>query len=130
MTSRRTGVLTFEWMLLFVCMVLGIIGGAAVIRDALIIESAETADAILSHDKSYHIAPPVRANLSMKSTETYVNPNAPELGKTNSPAVSGETYEMVTGSYAGGTDYVDRPGNVEVRTPGKYVFQSETQIGK
>lgn len=129
MTSRRTGVLTFEWMLLFVCMVLGIIGGAAVIRDALIIESAETADAILSHDKSYHIAPPVRANLSMKSTETYVNSNALEWGKANSAAGSGETYEMA-GSYAGGTDYVDRPGNVEVRTPGKYVFQSETKIGE
>lgn len=47
------GVLTFEWIMLLTLLVIGVIGGVAGIRDALIHEAADTALAITSLDQGY-----------------------------------------------------------------------------
>ncbi|MDO4859203.1 MAG: hypothetical protein Q4A17_14815 [Thermoguttaceae bacterium] len=54
----ENGVLTFEWILLITLLVIGIIGGVAAIRDALIIECAETAGAIVALNQSYSVSGP------------------------------------------------------------------------
>ena len=53
------GVLTFEWILLITVLVIGIIGGLSIVRDAINVELANVAAAILSLDQSYTLANPV-----------------------------------------------------------------------
>ena len=64
MRKKRKGVITFEWILLFSLLLIGITGGVAVIRDALIIESCEVADAILHNNKSYIVSPSMEVRVS------------------------------------------------------------------
>ncbi len=48
---RRRGFLAFEWMLLLTVLVIGIVGGLATVRNAIIAEMDDLATAILSlHD--------------------------------------------------------------------------------
>ena len=60
----ENGVLTFEWILLITLLVIGIIGGIAAIRDALIIESAETAGAIVALNQAYTVSGPWTITIS------------------------------------------------------------------
>lgn len=62
--KKKKGVITFEWILLFSLLLIGIIGGVAAIRDALIIETTEVADAILHNNKSYIVSPPIEIGVS------------------------------------------------------------------
>ena len=64
----ENGVLTFEWILLITLLVIGIIGGIAAIRDALIIESAETAGAIVALNQSYTVAGPWKIEIKSDTT--------------------------------------------------------------
>jgi hypothetical protein len=50
------GVLTFEWTLLVVVIVFGIVGGLAAARDVMIDELGDTAEAVLNFDQSYSFA--------------------------------------------------------------------------
>lgn len=107
MKRRKKGVITFEWILLFSLLLIGIIGGIAIIRDALIIESTEVADAILHNNKSYIVAPPLEirvsyngrgdsipyAQASFSGSSHYIEPFIP--GK--SPLVFLEPKEETTG---------------------------------
>ena len=52
------GVLTFEWILLITVLVIGIVGGLSAVRDALITELGDVAQAMISLDQSYTILPP------------------------------------------------------------------------
>ena len=52
------GVLTFEWILLITVLVIGIVGGLSAVRDALITELADVAEAMVSLDQSYTILEP------------------------------------------------------------------------
>jgi hypothetical protein len=60
MTTRiwndEFGLLTFEWVMLFALLVIGIVGGVSAIRDALIIEASDTAGAIVTLQQSYTIS--------------------------------------------------------------------------
>jgi Flp pilus assembly pilin Flp len=47
------GVLSFEWTLLVVLVVIGIIGGLGAARDVIIDELGDTAEAVLQFDQSY-----------------------------------------------------------------------------
>jgi Flp pilus assembly pilin Flp len=47
------GVLSFEWTLLVVLVVIGIIGGLGAARDVIIDELGDTAEAVLRFDQSY-----------------------------------------------------------------------------
>jgi Flp pilus assembly pilin Flp len=49
------GVLSFEWVLIITLVVIGIVGGLAAARDAIIDELGDIAEATLSFDQSYSI---------------------------------------------------------------------------
>jgi len=53
------GVLTFEWIMLLTLLVIGVIGGVAGIRDAIIHECQGVAGAMVSLDQSYVVVPPL-----------------------------------------------------------------------
>ena len=53
------GVLTFEWILLLTLLVIGVIGGVAGIRDAIIHECQGVVGAMVSLDQSYYVTPPL-----------------------------------------------------------------------
>jgi len=50
------GVLSFEWVLLLTLLVIGIVGGIAVVRDAIIDELGDVAEAAVSFDQSFFVA--------------------------------------------------------------------------
>lgn len=100
--NDESGVLTFEWILLITLLVIGIVGGLAVIRDAYIIEAAETADAMMALNQGYVIQAPVDAKI--KST-----------GQGVTFTVGNEGY---VASGAQSSIYKDKAGKVEVTSPG------------
>jgi len=53
------GILTFEWILLLTLLVIGVIGGIAGIRDAIIHECQGVVGAMVSLDQSYEVVPPL-----------------------------------------------------------------------
>lgn len=57
--SEDDGVLTFEWILLVTLLTIGIVGGVAAVRDALIDELGDVAQAMLALDQSYQIDAPL-----------------------------------------------------------------------
>jgi hypothetical protein len=58
------GVLTFEWIMLLTLLVIGVIGGVAAIRDAIILECQGVVGAIVSLDQSYYVAQPLTVSVS------------------------------------------------------------------
>ena len=55
------GVLSFEWILMVTLLTIGIVGGIAAARDALIDELGDTAQVMLAVDQSYHVGFPLQA---------------------------------------------------------------------
>jgi Flp pilus assembly pilin Flp len=53
--KEEDGVLTFEWVLLVTLLTIGIVSGVAGVRDAIIDELGDVAQAMLSLDQSYVI---------------------------------------------------------------------------
>jgi Flp pilus assembly pilin Flp len=53
---EEDGVLSFEWTLLVVLLVVGIVSGVAAGRDVIIDELGDTAEAVLAFDQSYSFA--------------------------------------------------------------------------
>ena len=58
MWREDEGVLTFEWILLITVLVIGIVGGLSAVRDALITELGDVAQAMIALDQSYTILMP------------------------------------------------------------------------
>lgn len=56
MWQEEDGVLSFEWTMLAVIVVFGIVGGLAAARDAILDELGDTAEAYLSIDQSFSLA--------------------------------------------------------------------------
>jgi hypothetical protein len=56
---EQDGVLTFEWILLVTLLTIGIVGGLAAVRDAIIDELGDVAQAMLALDQSYCIDAPL-----------------------------------------------------------------------
>lgn len=54
----ESGVLTFEWILLLTVLVIGITGGLSAVRDALLTELGDVAEAMIALDQSYFIVAP------------------------------------------------------------------------
>ena len=52
------GVLTFEWILLITVLVIGITGGLSAVRDAVLQELGDVAEAMVNLDQSYEIGMP------------------------------------------------------------------------
>ncbi|MEI8375711.1 MAG: hypothetical protein WCJ35_23055 [Planctomycetota bacterium] len=57
--NEDEGVLTFEWILLLTLLVIGVIGGVAGIRDAIIHEAQGVLGAMVSTDQMYRVQPPL-----------------------------------------------------------------------
>lgn len=94
--NEESGVLTFEWILLITLLVIGIVGGLAVIRDAYVIEAAETAEAMMALNQSYVIQPSLGAIIT-----------------TSGPGVAWDniTYKS---SFATGSIYTDTTGEISI----------------
>ncbi len=58
--KKRKGVLTFEWILLVTLLTIGIVGGLSAVRDAIIDELGDVAQAMLALDQSYIIDAPLQ----------------------------------------------------------------------
>ena len=56
MWAEEEGVLSFEWTLLVVLLVIGIVSGVAAARDAILDELGDTAEAMLAYDQSFTFA--------------------------------------------------------------------------
>ena len=54
------GVLSFEWVLLVTLLTIGVIGGIAAVRDAIIDELGDVAQAMVALDQSYTVAHPLK----------------------------------------------------------------------
>jgi Flp pilus assembly pilin Flp len=53
---EEDGLLSFEWTLLIVLLVIGIVSGLGAARDVVIDELGDTAEAVLAFDQSYSFA--------------------------------------------------------------------------
>ena len=76
--TEEDGVLSFEWVMLVTLLTLGIVGGLAAARDAIIDELGDTAQVMLAVDQSYHVAFPLAvavhaASGSASSDATFVD---------------------------------------------------------
>jgi hypothetical protein len=54
--QEEEGVLSFEWILLITLVVIGIVGGLAAARDAIIDEMGDVAQATIALDQSYTLS--------------------------------------------------------------------------
>lgn len=58
--NEDEGVLTFEWILLVTLLTIGVVGGIAAVRDAIIDELGDVAQAMLALDQSYTVLHPLQ----------------------------------------------------------------------
>jgi Flp pilus assembly pilin Flp len=68
MWREDDGVLAFEWVLLVTLLTIGIVGGVAAARDAIIDELGDVAQAMLSVDQSYTIENPLGISVHTPTT--------------------------------------------------------------
>ena len=68
MWKEEEGVLTFEWVLLVTLLTIGVVGGIAAARDAIIDELSDVAEAMLALDQSYRIDAPLHVDVHAVST--------------------------------------------------------------
>jgi hypothetical protein len=79
---QDAGVLTFEWVLLLTVLVIGIVAGLAGTRDAIIDELGDVAEAVVSIDQSYTLAPdPIFGTPGFGFTDT--KPDVTRCDRTN-----------------------------------------------
>ncbi len=56
--QRRRGILTFEWVLLFAVLTIGIVGGIAVMRDTISLKYMQVGGAVGSLNTGYSVDAP------------------------------------------------------------------------
>ena len=61
--NKDDGVLTFEWIVLLTLLVIGVIGGVAGIRDAILHEAEGTVSGMVSLDQEYEVVPPLAVGI-------------------------------------------------------------------
>ncbi len=83
MWMEDEGVLSFEWILLVTLLTIGIVGGVAAVRDAIIDEMGDVAEAMLNLDQSYWINDPLTV---------YVHDNEQSGNAANSSFVDAFNY--------------------------------------
>ena len=82
MWREDDGVLSFEWILLLTLLAIGVVGGLTGVRDAVIDELGDVAQAIVALDQSYVIDDPLAVNVHGRSNS----------GAANSGFVDGARY--------------------------------------
>ena len=81
--NDESGILTFEWILLFTLLTIGIVGGVATIRNATNLESAEAADAIVALNQSYTVTASLGGVVKSTGAITYTTSNISGMGETS-----------------------------------------------
>ena len=82
----ETGSLTLEWIFMFSLLVVGIAGGVAAIRNAMILEAGEDAGAAASLNTSYTVSDPPTLSVNSQQSatvhgfENYAGPNKVKIG--------------------------------------------------
>ena len=85
----ETGSLTLEWIFLFSLLVVGIAGGVAAIRNAMILEAAGDAAAAAGLNDSYTVTAPPTLSVNSKQSATIngfecdMSPNRVEFDSTD-----------------------------------------------
>jgi hypothetical protein len=102
--SQR-GVLTFEWILLITLLTIGVVGGISAVRDAMIDELGDVAEAVVSLDQSYLIIHPADASVHDDAID----------GASDSRFVDGMTYGQCRGDDPNGCDINDPNCNTDDR---------------
>jgi Flp pilus assembly pilin Flp len=87
MVGEDDGVLSFEWVLLVTLVTIGIVGGLAAVRDAIIDELGDFSQAAMAIDESYTITDPLLI---------VVHDPAGESGGANTSFVDAAIYEDCT----------------------------------
>ncbi len=87
------GVLTFEWILLITVLVIGIVGGLSAVRDAMITELGDVAQAMIALDQSYTIVQPWEVVtpdciLDGASDSSYTDDQALSEGRPADPVIT------------------------------------------
>ncbi len=104
MWKEEDGVLSFEWILLITLLVIGIVGGVAAARDAIIDEFGDVAQAMLALDQSYTVEQPLTVIVHTPGTPSG---NASDSGFTDAviyadctrlPALAGQVDQADTDS--------------------------------
>jgi Flp pilus assembly pilin Flp len=73
MWKEDDAVLSFEWVLLVTLLTIGIVGGIAAVRDAIIDELGDVAQAMLAVDQSYTINNPLAIAVHAPTTSGTAN---------------------------------------------------------
>ena len=81
--NDESGLLTFEWMLLFTVLLIGIIGGVASIRNATNVESAEAANAIAALNQSYTLSPSLGGTVKSTGAISYTGTEISGMAATS-----------------------------------------------
>lgn len=68
--TEDDGVLAFEWVLLLTLLTIGIVGGVAAGRDAIIDELGDTAQVMLAVDQSYILQFPLQVTVHTTATSS------------------------------------------------------------
>lgn len=82
----ETGSLTLEWIFMFSLLVVGIAGGVAIIRNAMILEAGEDAGAAVSLTPNYTVNAPPTLSLddepcaTIKGFQNVATPNKVQFG--------------------------------------------------
>jgi len=101
------GILTFEWILLLTLLVIGVIGGVAGIRDAIVHECQGVVGAMMALDQSYAVAAPLGVSVtsfngtgcatSTASLSTFRDSAAWSDGRVTVPASVAQAYSQGNG---------------------------------
>ena len=102
MWKEDDAVLAFEWVLLVTLLTIGIVGGVAAARDAIIDELGDVAQAMLAVDQSYQIFFPLAVVVHTETTTS---------GASDSEFIDAATYtdcdRVIEGSGQDAEDDVD-----------------------
>lgn len=81
--NDESGLLTFEWILLFTLLTIGIVGGVATIRNATNIESEEAANAIVALDQSYTLTASLGGTVQSTGSINYTGTKVSGMTQTS-----------------------------------------------
>jgi hypothetical protein len=80
MIREDDGVLTFEWVLMFTILAVGIVSGLAAARDGIVDEIGDAAEAMVALDQSFYVDFPLQPSI----VDPRLGMTAPNAGASDS----------------------------------------------
>lgn len=105
MWSQEDGVLSFEWTMLASLLTIGTVAGMSAVRDSVIDEMGDVAQAMVTLDQSYYIQPPLAVSVHTYGSNGY--------GQYTSSASSSQFVDAAYYEDCGRAD-VRRQGNMKI----------------